>query len=74
MEIQCKIKEIYIKKKEKNKNIFLSKVSLEEDLDEVLGPRVSEICSEANGNLVSYLKEQKKYNMINLVKNLEEQD
>ena len=58
----------------KEEHIFLSKVSLEEDLDEVLGPRVSEICSEANGNLVSYLKEQKKYNMINLVKNLEEQD
>ena len=58
----------------KKEHIFLSRVSLEEDLDEVLGPRVSEICSEANGNLVSYLKEQKKYNMINLVKKLEEQD
>lgn len=57
-----------------NHHIYLSKVSLEEDLDEVIHNQLVEYLVNAKGNPVKYLKEQKKFNMIELVDHLTEED
>lgn len=55
-------------------HIFLSRVSLEEDLDEVLHDKLNHYLPKANGNPVAYLKDHKKYNMIKLVDKLNRDD
>lgn len=56
------------------KHIYLSKVSLEEDLDEVLHDKLIVYLPNANGDVISYLKKHKKYNMIELVNKLSPED
>lgn len=59
----------------KNFKIFLSKCSLEEDLDEVIHDEMVEYLSEAEeGNVIKYLQEAKKYNMVKLVEKLTPED
>lgn len=67
-------REIYDKNKvkldeirDKNK-IFLSRVSLEEDLDEAIHDILDECFSNVTDNPVEYLKNAKKYHMVDLVK------
>lgn len=55
-------------------HIYLSRVSLEEDLDEVLHEKLIEYLPDANGDAVTYLKNAKKYNMVELVEKLSEED
>lgn len=55
-------------------HIFLSRVSLEEDLDEVLHDKLNEYLPKANGNPIAYLKDHKKYNMIELVNKIKRDD
>lgn len=55
-------------------HIYLSKVSLEEDLDEVLHDELIKYLPEAHGDVVSYLCSAKKYNMIGLVNQLSHED
>ena len=54
----------------KEHHIYLSKVSLEEDLDEAIHERMVQYLPDADGNVVDYLKDHKKYNMIELVQKL----
>ncbi len=56
----------------KNYKIFLSKVDLENDLDEVLHDRLVTLLN--NENPVDYLQTAKHYNMVELVKNLSDED
>ena len=56
----------------KNYHIFLSKVDLENDLDEVMHQKLSNIL-EAN-NPVEYLQKSKHYNMVELVEKLTDDD
>lgn len=73
-------REIYDKNKvkldeirDKNK-IFLSRVSLEEDLDEAIHDILGECFSNVTDNPVEYLKNAKKYHMVDLVKKLTDDD
>ena len=73
-------REIYDKNKvkldeirDKNK-IFLSRVSLEEDLDEAIHDVLDECFSNVTDNPVEYLKNAKKYHMVDLVKKLTDDD
>lgn len=73
-------REIYDKNKvkldeirDKNK-IFLSRVSLEEDLDEAIHDILDECFSNVTDNPVEYLKNAKKYHMVDLVKKLTDDD
>lgn len=52
-------------------NIFLSKVDLENDLDEILHDRLSSIFGEQP---VEYLQESKHYHMVELIKKLTDSD
>lgn len=56
----------------KNYHIFLSKVDLENDLDEVMHQRLSNILDE--NNPVEYLQKSKHYNMVELVEKLTDDD
>lgn len=58
----------------KNYHIYLSKVSLEEDLDEVIHDKIVNYLPKANGDIISYLKEHKKYNMVELTNSLTDED
>lgn len=58
----------------KNHHIYLSRVSLEEDLDEVLHDNMVQYLPEADGDIIAYLKGHKKYNMIKLVEKLTNED
>lgn len=58
----------------KEHHIYLSKVSLEEDLDEAIHERMVQYLPDADGNVVDYLKDHKKYNMIELVQKLTHKD
>lgn len=59
----------------KKYKIFLSRCSLEEDLDEVIHDEMIEYLSEAEeGNVIKYLQEAKKYNMVKLVEKLTPED
>jgi putative ATP-dependent endonuclease of OLD family len=55
-------------------HVYLSWVSLEEDLDEVLHEEMLSYLPDANGNAVSYLQEAKKYHMVELINKLTEAD
>lgn len=58
----------------KNNLIFLSRVSLEEDLDEVIHEKMVEYLPDAEGDPVEYLKSAKKYHMIELIDKLTDED
>lgn len=58
----------------KKYHIYLSRVSLEEDLDEVIHDEMNNYLPEAGGDPVSYLKESKKYHMVELVEKLTDND
>ena len=58
----------------KNHHIYLSRVSLEEDLDEVLHDNMVQYLPEADGDIIAYIKGHKKYNMIKLVEKLTNED
>lgn len=55
-------------------NVYLSKVSLEEDLDEVIHTEMTSLLSEANGDVVGFLQQSKQFNMDTLVKKLTDDD
>lgn len=55
-------------------NIYLSKVSLEEDLDECIHDEMVEYLPSANGDVIKYLQKAKKYNMAELVEKLSDAD
>ena len=59
--------------RDKNK-IFLSKVSLEEDLDEAIHDILDKCFSNVTDDPVEYLKNSKKYHMVELVKKLTDDD
>lgn len=59
--------------RDKNK-IFLSKVSLEEDLDEAIHDILDKCFSNITDDPVEYLKNSKKYHMVDLVKKLTDDD
>ena len=59
--------------RDKNK-IFLSKVSLEEDLDEAIHDILDKCFSNVTDDPVEYLKNSKKYHMVDLVKKLTDDD
>lgn len=58
----------------KKYHVYLSRVSLEEDLDEVIHDEMVLYLPEANSDPVSYLQAAKKYNMIKLVEKLSNND
>lgn len=55
-------------------HVYLSRVSLEEDLDEAIHKEMVDYLPDANGDVVSYLKDAKKYNMVELVEKLTDDD
>lgn len=55
-------------------HVYLSRVSLEEDLDEVLHDKMVNYLPDANGKVVEYLQDHKKYNMVELINNLKDED
>lgn len=55
-------------------SIFLSRCSLEEDLDEIIHNKLIEYLPECNNNPVEYLKAAKNYNMVELVDKLRDED
>ena len=55
-------------------HVYLSRVSLEEDLDEVLHNEMVQYLPEANGDVIGYLQESKKYHMVELVEKLTDVD
>jgi len=59
--------------RDKNK-IFLSRVSLEEDLDEAIHDILDKCFSNVTDDPVEYLKNSKKYHMVELVKKLTDDD
>ena len=59
--------------RDKNK-IFLSRVSLEEDLDEAIHDILDKSFSNVTDDPVEYLKNSKKYHMVELVKKLTDDD
>lgn len=58
----------------KQYHVYLSHVSLEEDLDEVIHSEMASYLKEADGNVIAYLQDSKKYHMLDLIKNLTEED
>lgn len=54
--------------------IHLSRVSLEEDLDEALHDEMVAYLPDADGDVVAYLKTSKKYNMVELIEHLTDSD
>lgn len=59
---------------QKKYHVYLSRVSLEEDLDEVIHEEMVTYLPNANGDVISYLQEAKKYNMVELVEKLTDAD
>lgn len=55
-------------------HVYLSRVSLEEDLDEVLHDEMVQYLTEAHGDVIGYLQEAKKYHMVELVEKLTDKD
>ena len=55
-------------------HVYLSRVSLEEDLDEVLHNEMVQYLPEAYGDVIEYLQESKKYHMVELVEKLTDVD
>ena len=58
----------------KKYHIYLSRVSLEEDLDEVIHDEMVAYLPEAGGNVIDYLQDSKKYHMVELIEHLTEPD
>ena len=58
----------------KEYDIHLSHCSLEEDLDEVLHDEMIEYLPEAEGDVIGYLQDKKKYHMVELVEKLTHAD
>lgn len=58
----------------KDNHVYLSRVSLEEDLDEVIHEEMNSYLTDAGGDPVNYLKEAKKYHMVELVEKLTKDD
>lgn len=57
-----------------NYSIFLSRCSLEEDLDEVIHEQMVKYLPKAKGDPIGYLQKAKHYNMVKLVENLTRDD
>lgn len=57
-----------------NYHVYLSHVSLEEDLDEAIHDELMEYLTEADGDVVAYLQDSKKYHMVELVEKLTDAD
>ena len=55
-------------------SIFLSRCSLEEDLDEVIHDQMVKYLPEADGNPIGYLQDAKNNNMVKLVEKLTPED
>jgi len=55
-------------------HLYLSRVSLEEDLDEVIHDEMVSYLIDANGDPITYLQEAKKYHMVELVEKLSDED
>jgi len=55
-------------------HVYLSRVSLEEDLDEVLHDEMIQYLPEAHGDVIGYLQEAKRYHMVELVEKLTDKD
>lgn len=55
-------------------HIYLSRVSLEEDLDEVIHDEMMAYLSEADGDVITYLQDSKKYHMVELVEKITNTD
>ena len=55
-------------------HVYLSRVSLEEDLDEAIHEEMVSYLPEADGDVISYLQDSKKYHMVELVEKLTEKD
>lgn len=55
-------------------HVYLSRVSLEEDLDEAIHDEMISYLPEADGDVVSYLQESKKYHMVELIEKLTDAD
>ena len=55
-------------------HVYLSRVSLEEDLDEVIHDEMIAYLPEADGDVITYLQESKKYHMVELVEKLTNAD
>lgn len=55
-------------------HVYLSHVSLEEDLDEVIHDEMIAYLPEANGDVIKYLQDAKKYHMVELVEKLTNED
>lgn len=55
-------------------SLYLSRCSLEEDLDEVIHEQLVEYLSEAEGDPVKYLQDAKKNHMVELVEKLTSED
>ena len=58
----------------KDYHVYLSKVSLEEDLDEVIHDEMVSYLLDSEGDPVGYLKDAKKYHMVELVEKLTDED
>ena len=55
-------------------SVYLSRCSLEEDLDEVIHDEMVSYLPEANGDVIGYLQDAKNYNMVELIEKLTESD
>lgn len=58
----------------KDYHVHLSRVSLEEDLDEVIHDEMISYLPEAGGDVIAYLQDSKKYHMVELIEHLTEAD
>lgn len=54
--------------------LYLSKCSLEEDLDEVIHEKMVEYLPQAGGNVIEYLQDAKNNHMVELVERLTPED
>lgn len=55
-------------------SVYLSRCSLEEDLDEVIHDEMVSYLPEANGDVIGYLQAAKNYHMVELIEKLTEND
>lgn len=55
-------------------SVYLSRCSLEEDLDEVIHDEMVSYLPEANGDVIGYLQDAKNYHMVELIEELTESD
>lgn len=73
-------RELYDKNREtldrirSNYSLYLSRCSLEEDLDEVLHDKMVEYLPQAGGDVIGYLQDAKNNHMVELVEKLTPED